>query len=83
MFKKILLFSTILLLSTSTLQAKDNIVVYHAYGNVHQIVIQGRMEEKKTFSEAKKDDNWFQNIWRTVRQVKGDEIKNYFCIVSW
>jgi len=76
MFKKILLFSSLLFLSSSTLHAKDDIVVYHAYGNAHQIVIQGRMEEKKTFSEAKEDDNWFQNIWRTVRQVKGDEIKN-------
>jgi len=76
MLKKILLLSSVLFLSTSTLSAKDNILIYHAYGNAHQIVIQGRMEEKKTFSEAKEDDNWFQNIWRTVRQVKGDEIKN-------
>jgi len=76
MFKKILLFSSLLFLSSSTLHAKDDIVVYHAYGNAHQIVIQGRMEEKKTFTEAKEDDNWFQNIWRRVRQVKGDEIKN-------
>jgi len=76
MFKKSLLFLILLLLSTLILQAKDNILIYHAYGNAHQILIQGRMEEKKTFSKAKEDDNWFQNIWRTVRQVKGDEIKN-------
>ena len=76
MLKKILLLSSALMLSTSVLHANDNILVYHAYGNAHQIVIQGRMEEKKTFSEAKEDDNWFQNIWRTARQVKGDEIKN-------
>jgi len=76
MLKKILLFSSLLFLSSSALHAQDNIVVYHAYGNIHQIVIQGRMEKKKTFTEAKEDDNWFQNIWRTVRQVKGDEIKN-------
>ena len=76
MLKKILQLSSTLLLATSILQAKDNILIYHAYGNAHQIVIQGRMEEKKTFSKAKEDDNWFQNIWRTVRQVKGDEIKN-------
>jgi len=76
MLKKILLLSSTLFLSISILQAKDNILIYHAYGNAHQIVIQGRMEEKKTFSKAKEDDNWFQNIWRTVRQVKGDEIKN-------
>jgi len=76
MLKKLLLLSSALIFSTSTLHAKDNILVYHAYGNAHQIVIQGRMEEKKTFSEAKEDDNWFQNIWRTARQVKADEIKN-------
>jgi len=76
MLKKLLLLSSALIFSTSTLHAKDNILVYHAYGNAHQIVIQGRMEEKKTFSEAKEDDNWFQNIWRTARQVKADEIRN-------
>jgi phosphatidate phosphatase APP1 len=75
MFKKILLFS-ILLLSSSILQAQDNILVYNAYGNAHHIFIQGRMEEKKNFSEAQEDDNWFQNLWRTLRQVKGKEIKN-------
>jgi len=82
MLKKILFLSMILFLSTSALHAQDNIVVYHAYGNSHQIVIQGRMEEKKTFSEAKEDDNWFQNIWRRVRQVKGDEIKNQTIFAS-
>jgi len=76
MFKKLLLLLGTVLLWSLTLQANDNILVYHAYGNANNILIQGRMEEKKTFSEAKKDDNWFQNIWRTVRQVKGDELKN-------
>jgi len=74
MLKKTLLLLTIL--SLSTLYANDNILLYNAYGNAHHILIQGRMEEKKTFSQAKKDDSWFQNLWRTLRQVKGEEIKN-------
>jgi len=76
MLKKILLFSSLLFLSSSALHAKDNIVVYHAYGNSHQIMIQGRMEKKKTFKAVKEDDNWFRNLWRRVRQVEGDEIES-------
>jgi len=82
MLKRSLLLSILLLLSSSILHAKDNIVVYHAYGNTHQIIIQGRMVEKKSFKEVKQDDNWFRNLWRRVRQVKGDEIKNQTIFAS-
>jgi len=82
MLKRSLLLSILLLLSSSMLHAKDNIVVYHAYGNTHHIVIQGRMVEKKSFKEVKQDDNWFRNLWRRVRQVKGDEIKNQTIFAS-
>jgi len=82
MFKKPLLFSSLLFLSTSTLHAKDNIVVYHAYGNTHQMVIQGRMGKKKTFKEVKEDDNWFRNLWRRARQVEGDEIESQTIFAS-
>jgi len=74
MFKKILLLS--LILSSSTLHAKDNIVIYHAYGNTHQIVIQGRMVKKKPFKVANKEDGWFKNLWRKIREIEGNELKN-------
>ena len=73
MFKKILLL-TILFIGIG--HAKDNIVVYHAYGNTHQLIIQGRMEKKKEFKEVKKDDGWFRNLWRRLREVEGDELES-------
>jgi len=76
MFQKPLHFFIVLLLVASAPHAQDNIVVYNAYGNAHQIVIQGRMEKKKIFKKASREDNWFRNLWRRVRQVRGEEIKN-------
>ena len=73
MFKKILLL-TILFIGIG--HAKDNIVVYHAYGNTHQLIIQGRMEKKKEFKEVTKDDGWFRNLWRRLREVEGDELES-------
>ena len=73
MFKKILLL-TMLLVSIG--HTKDNIVVYHAYGNNHQVIIQGRMEKKKDFKKVTQDDGWFRNLWRRLRQVEGDEIES-------
>ena len=73
MCKKILLL-TMLLVSIG--HTKDNIVVYHAYGNNHQVIIQGRMEKKKNFKKVTQDDGWFRNLWRRLRQVEGDEIES-------
>jgi len=73
MFKKILLL-TMLLISIG--HTKDNIVVYHAYGNSHQVIVQGRMEKKKDFKKVTQDDGWFRNLWRRLRQVEGDEIES-------
>ena len=55
---------------------KDNIVVYNAYGNNHQVIVQGRMEKKKDFKKVTQDDGWFRNLWRRLRQVEGDEIES-------
>lgn len=71
-----------MLLTSIVVQAKDNIVVYHAYGNTHQIVIQGRMENKKTFKKVNKNDSWFRNLWRRARQVEGDEIESQTIFAS-
>jgi len=80
MFKKNLILLFILV--GSTLYAKNNIVVYHAYGNSHQLIIQGRMVKEKKFKEVNKDDGVFKNLWRRLRELKGDEIKSKNIIVS-
>ena len=73
MLKKILL-TTILFLNIG--YTKDNIVVYNAYGNNHQLTIQGRMQKKREFKEVSKDDGVLRNLYRRVKQIKNDEIKN-------
>ena len=73
MFKKILLL-TMLLVSIG--HTKDNIVVYNAYGNNHQVIVQGRMERKRDFKRVSKDDGLFRNLWRRIKQVKADDIKS-------
>lgn len=83
MNKKAILFLLFLFsLHLSALQAQDNIKVYHAYGNAHHLVIQGRMEKMKTFQKVMLDDGWFRNVWRRLREVEGDEIKHEHIIAS-
>jgi len=72
MFNKLLLL--IILLGTG--YAKDNIVVYHAYGNDHQVIVQGRMERERAFKTVSKEDGWVSNLWRRVKQVKADDIES-------
>lgn len=72
MFNKLLLL--IILLGTG--YAKDNIVVYHAYGNDHQVIVQGRMERERAFITVSKEDGWVSNLWRRVKQVKADDIES-------
>ena len=71
MFSKLLLI--ILLLGIG--HAKDNIVIYHAYGNNHQVIVQGRMERERDFKTVSNDDGWLRNLWRRLKQVKADDIK--------
>ena len=73
MFYKLLLLMP---LFVSIGYTNDDIVIYHAYGNSHQLIVQGRMAKKKTFKKVRKDDGWFRNFWRRVRQVEADEIEN-------
>ena len=73
MLKKILL-TTILFLNIG--YTKDNIVVYNAYGNNHQLTLQGRMQKKRELKKVSKDDGVLRNLWRRVKQIKNDEIKN-------
>ncbi len=76
MLKKLLSLSILYLCLHTLLQAKDNIVVYHAYGNNHQLIVQGRMERKRDFKTVSKDDGWVRNLWRRVKQVKADDIES-------
>ncbi len=58
------------------LQAKDNIEVYHAYGNAHHIIVQGRMLHKREFKKVSDTDGWFTNVWRRTKQIESDEISD-------
>jgi len=80
MFKKNLIL--LLILMHSTLYAQNDIVIYHAYGNSHQLILQGRMEKEKKFKEVTKEDGWFKNLWRRLREVEGNEIKGKNIIAS-
>jgi len=73
MLKKILL-TTILFLNIG--YTKDNIVVYNAYGNNHQLTVQGRMQREREFKKVSKDDGVLRNLWRRIKQVKADDIKS-------
>ena len=76
MFKKLLSLFILLLCLNTLLQAKDNIVIYHAYGNNHQVIVQGRMQEKREFKSVREDDGWFRNLWRRVKQIKAKDIED-------
>ncbi len=58
------------------LQAKDNIEVYHAYGNAHHIIVQSRMLHKREFKKVSDTDGWFTNVWRRTKQIESDEISD-------
>ena len=58
------------------LQAKDNIEVYHAYGNTQHIIVQGRMLYKREFEKVSDNDSWFTNVWRRAKQIESDEISD-------
>jgi len=68
-----LLLLTILL---GTLYAKDNIVIYNAYGNTHKMIVQGRMERARSLKKVTKEDGWLRNLWRRVKQIKADDIES-------
>jgi len=82
MFKKFLLAVTLLVVVSVSLQAKDNIEVYNAYGNAHHVVIQGRMLRKRAFEVVKSDDSWVRNLWRRAKQIESNEISNAHIIAN-
>ncbi len=82
MLKKIIFAPIMILFITITLQAKDNIELYHAYGNAHHVIIQGRMVKKKHFQKVTTEDGWFRNLWRRMRQLESDEIESGVIVAS-
>ena len=76
MFKQFFSLFILFLYLHISLQAKDNVVVYHTYGNEHQVIVQGRMERKQAFKVVSKEDGWVRNLWRRVKQVKADDIES-------
>jgi len=51
-------------------------VVYSAYGNDHEIVIQGRVQEEQSFKQANVADSWLQNLWRRLKDIKPKDIED-------
>lgn len=72
--RKQILLVTIMLLSITTLNAKENIEIYNCYANAHQILIQGRTLHKRNIKKATDDDNWLRNLWRRTKQINSNEI---------
>ena len=58
------------------LYSDSNIVIYSVYGNANRVIIQGRMQKIKNFKDANISDNWIENAYRRIKEVKTDEIKN-------
>jgi len=74
--KTLQLITLLLIIFTIDIQSKDNIEVYNAYGNEQKIFIQGRMLVKREFHQVQKDDTWFSNFWRRIKEIKNNEIKD-------
>jgi len=74
----------LLLILANSLFAKSDIVVYNAYGNTHYIIIQGRMEKEKSYKKVNRDDSWFKNLFRRLREIEANEIKgkNIFATIN-
>ncbi len=77
MQKRGLIFKiTLILWLVSFIHAKNNIQVYNAYGNSHKVIIEGRMVYKKNYNQPLEDDTLFHNMWRKIKQLTSNEIKN-------
>jgi phosphatidate phosphatase APP1 len=55
---------------------QDNLHIYYAFGNDQSIMIEGRILEERLFSRVSRLDNIFKNIWRKIKQLHNNEIKN-------
>ncbi len=75
MLKKSLLCIFSFLFVATTLTAKDNIEVYNCFGNANHVVIEGRMLYEKSFKAVSNQDGIFRNLWRKIKQLTSDEIK--------
>jgi len=72
MFKLLLL----VILLNLYLFSNSNIVVYSAYGNANELIIQGRMQKPREFRDVNASDSWIRNAYRRAKEVKADDIKN-------
>jgi phosphatidate phosphatase APP1 len=70
-----LLFLSIGMLFFNPIYA-DDIEVYNAYGNEHQLVVHGRTLKKAKEKRVTKEDSGFLNLWNAIKFFHNDEIKN-------
>ncbi len=67
---------TSMLLLKLYLFSNANIVLYNAYGNENELLIQGRMQKPRAFKEVSTKDSWLRNAYRRAKEIKADDIKN-------
>lgn len=60
----------------SLLVAQPTIDVYTCYGNVHELIVEGRVLTERSFKESKKEDSWLTNSWENLGHLINDEKKN-------
>jgi len=56
--------------------SNSNIVIYNAYGNANELIIQGRMQKPRAFKDVNASDSWIRNAYRRAKEVKANDIKN-------
>ncbi|CAN5301453.1 hypothetical protein BH11PSE11_BH11PSE11_11100 [soil metagenome] len=65
-----------LMASPVALADSDTLIVYPAYGDTRQIVLEGRVIEDHQAAAQKSDDGWWSNLRGNARMMKNDDRKN-------
>lgn len=72
-----------LLLTASSARADgDALILYPAYGDSRQAIVEGRVVEAHKARAARADDGWLSNLKRNARLMKNDERKHVRVLLS-
>jgi len=53
------------------------IEIYTGYGTGAGFLVEGRVAEKRAATPKTTNDNWFTNLWRTLRRFSNEEIHDF------
>jgi len=73
---RLLTFILLIGCSSQATPISDNIELYNAYGNEHQLIVHGRTVIKEKRDEVGKKDSGFSNAWNKIDFFHSDELKN-------